>query len=126
MLEREDVVAAVRWFRPPSLHATPKEVHAWQWKVFIVIGVLIVSLAGHIAIACGYIAAVYPGFARADTVMEIQVSSLEAQILDTRKSQCSSQGQANLLYTAAIQKLLIKYTDVTSRSYPLPPCEDFR
>lgn len=90
------------------------------------------ALAAHIALACGLITSVYPGFALASDVEQMRQerkvereTDLESKILDVRLKQCDSEGLVRRLNTQTLQKMLIEYQKLTSRVYPLPDCDEF-
>ncbi len=133
---------AIEWgkkLKPPNGNASGRAVTAWRWVIAITVGVTAVSLAAHIAIACGYLSAVYPGFARADEIKNVQaqvqavaddikmqrVAQLKVSILDMKQKQCSSAPGVRYLYTDSLQNMLIEYEQLTQRRYPLPDCASF-
>ena len=97
------------------------------------------GLAAHIAIACGYVAFMHPGFARADEISKVQsqiqavadsidtqrLATLKSSILEIRQKQCKSTPEVRALYTETLQSMLVEYEDLTKRRYPLPGCESF-
>lgn len=125
--------------KPPSGASQGKDVTAWRWTVAITLGVTTVGLAAHIAIACGYVAFMHPGFARADEISKVQsqiqqvansidsqrISTLKSSILETRQKQCKATAEVRPLYTESLQSLLVEYEEMTKRRYPLPGCENF-
>ncbi len=90
------------------------------------------ALTTHIALACGLLAAVHPGFAKASDIEQIRIerkierqTDLEQKILQMKKDQCSATGQAKGLYTFSLQKMLVEYQELSGSQYPVPSCEDF-
>lgn len=97
------------------------------------------SLATHIAIACGFLTFMHPGFARADEISKVQAQvkvlsdSIEAQrvanlrntILEVRQKQCGAAAEVRALYTESLQNMLIEYETLTKQRYPLPDCASF-
>lgn len=72
------------------------------------------------------------GFARSDTVLnqqqeirDINLSLLEAAILDTRIKHCSSTTlEARQFYANHLSELLRKYRDIVGSHFPVPSCQD--
>ncbi len=90
------------------------------------------ALAAHIALACGLITAVHPGFAKAGDIEDIRKerqierqTDLELKILEVREKQCSSNGQVRTLHTFSLQKMLVEYQKLAGSAYPVPSCDDF-
>lgn len=91
------------------------------------------SLATHIALACGLITSVHSGFALAADVEQLREerkverqTDLEQKILQVKKEQCTATGQARTLYTFNLQKMLVEYQKLSGSAYPVPSCEDFQ
>lgn len=121
----------------PPHDADPEKIYRWR---VITAGVVIIMAAGtsfHIALACGFLPALFPGFASASDVQNIthqqivmRVESLGDALYNLRKDQCISQ-QAGNLQAAQTQDQRIRekravYRDVSGgRDYELPPCELF-
>ncbi len=91
------------------------------------------ALAVHIALACGLISSVYPGFAQAGDVNQLREerkierqTDLEQKILQMKKDQCTANGQARTLYTFSLQKMLVEYQKLSGSAYPVPSCDDFQ
>lgn len=126
------IVDGVRRLTPPKPDADPERIQQWRWFVALVTGVLAVGLTTHIAIACGFLPAIHPGFALASEVQNIRherllerETDLEAKLLEVRMKQCESEGVVRQLHTATLQKMLIEYKRLTDGEYPLPACIDF-
>jgi hypothetical protein len=129
----EQTVEGLKKLRPPSGNANGREVTAWRWTIAITVGATAVSLGLHIALACGFLTAVHPGFASAADVSAMRderraerETDLETKILDVRLKQCTSDATVRSLHTQTLQKMLVEYDKLTGRQYPLPGCEDFR
>lgn len=133
----EDIKAGAKtWLRaisPPRADASHKHVQAWRWAIAITTGATTLSLVFHILIACGWISALYPGFASAADVEQIRMDArierqtdLEQKLLEVREKQCIASGQVRVLHTFNLQKMLIEYQRLSGSVYPLPPCEDFK
>jgi hypothetical protein len=127
------VKAWAKSLRPPKASATDRQVQAWRWAIAITSGVTALSLATHIALACGLISSIHPGFALAADIEQIQrerkierQSDLEQKILQVKKEQCTASGQAKSLYTFSLQKMLVEYQKLSGSAYPVPACEDFQ
>lgn len=135
-MEEEVKEAGKAWFkalRPPKADAPDKYVQAWRWTIAITTGVNTLALAAHIALACGLISSVYPGFALAGDVQKIQEerrierqTDLEQKILEVREKQCSADGQVKKLHAFTLQKMLVEYQKLSGSAYPVPTCEDFQ
>lgn len=126
------IVEGAKRLIPPSADADAKHVQQWRWFLALLTGATAVSLAAHIALACGLIPAVSPGFALASDVQAIRderkverVTDLEAKLLEVKMKQCLSEGVVKQLHTTTLQKMLIEYQRLTKESYPMPQCEDF-
>jgi hypothetical protein len=92
-------------------------------------------LAIHIALACGFLSGVWPGFAKADETTKIKeevqvtrVENLEARIFDLRVSQCAAirEGKSAQVFTIQLQTLLQKYAQLTRTTPNLPICEELK
>lgn len=90
------------------------------------------GMAVHIALACGLIGVVHPGFASAADVAQIQAerkverqTDLEQKILEVREKQCLSSGQVKSLHAFTLNKMLVEYQKLSGSAYPVPSCEDF-
>lgn len=128
-----DVTATtLRKLRPPRTDEDPT---AWRW--FMAGGIVGTAgaLAIHIALACGFLGGVWPGFARADDTNKIKdevqvarVENLEARIFDLRVAQCAAirEGKSAQAFTIQLQSLLQKYVNITQRSPNLPICEELK
>jgi len=135
-VEEEVKDAAKGWLksiRPPGNDAPDKTVQAWRWAIAITTGVTTLSLALHIALACGFVGFLHPGFASAADVQQIRderkaerQTDLEQKILQVKKEQCTATGQARSLYTFSLQKMLVEYQKLSGSAYPVPNCEDFQ
>lgn len=134
---KDELIEGLKKLRPPASGATAAQVQAWRWFVASISGATTLALILHIAIACGYLTAVHPGFAKASDLQEIRderrnerVTDLEAKILEAREKQCSLMAreqppQLKALYTANLQKMLVEYLKLTGTAYPLPACTDY-
>ena len=118
--------------RPPRANATDRHVQAWRWAIAITTGVTTLSLAIHIALVCGFLSFMHPGFARASDVDQIRIeqkierqNDLEQKLLEVREKQCTATGQVRSLHTMNLQKMLIEYNRLSGSNYPLPDCRDF-
>lgn len=128
----EQVIDGLKKLKPPSGDAAGTEVTAWRWTIAITVGATAMSLAAHIALACGMLTSVHPGFALASDVQAMRderkmerETDLESKILETRARQCKADTPVRELHTQTLQKMLIEYAKITSRQYPLPDCVDF-
>lgn len=91
------------------------------------------GLAVHIALACGLLGFIHPGFASAADVAQIQQerkverqTDLEQKILEIREKQCTAPSpQVKSLHAFTLQKMLVEYQRLSGSPYPVPTCEDF-
>lgn len=121
----------------PPHDADPEKIY--RWRVFTA-GTVIVMAAGivtHIALACGFIPALFPGFASAADLKTLaqqqqamRVESLGDSLYDMKKDQCIAENAGNL-QAAETQDQRIRekrdaYRDISGgREYDLPPCDLF-
>ncbi len=124
---------------PPTEADDPKVVRRWRVILALVVVMNTVSLATHIALACGFLLPMFPGFASASDVKALQrmileqrVTSVRTQIMDTKKSACAApSGEVRQLYTTNLTQLLSDYERLTyetegrARRFPLPDCDAF-
>jgi len=120
--------------KPPRRQSTyaSDEHRAWMWSVAIVSGISTMALSVHVALACGLLPSVFPGFLNAGEFAKVQQeraaereANLETQILQLVERKCVSSGEVRASYTRTLQKLRVEYIKVTGRDYPLPSCEGF-
>lgn len=110
----------------PLVGASAEAVGA-VWRVLITLLLLV-----HIAFACGWLAAFgLPGFALAadfralgDDVRTVQADVIDAQIFETRMRHCEATGDTRTALLQRLNRLLLRYQELTGRPYPLPRCED--
>lgn len=107
-----------------------EEQQRWRWVVFVSIIGLTSSLLLHIALACGYIPALYAGFASATATEDIQrrvdviaTLSLQHEIRSKAIELCieKSQDKRNEL-NDDISKLQKEYHDIAQTWYAIPGC----
>lgn len=124
---------------PPGDGATGGHIRRWRLWIAAATFLNALGLSTHIMLACGFAAPFYSGFAQAESVAKVErrveelaqeakqqrVGWMEANILDVRQRQCTSPSDVRKLYTMSLQKLLIEYTEVTGREYPVPDCASF-
>ena len=87
----------------------------------------------HIAMVCGYMTFLFPGFAKADAVEQLaqqQVAmitqQLDTEIFRTREMQCrSSSSDAKMLYTQRLQDKLQQFQKMARYQYRLPGCDEY-
>lgn len=87
----------------------------------------------HIALVCGYLTGIYPGFAKADEVAKLAqlqqqqtALQLDNDIFRTREAQCHTlSGDAKILYTQRLQDKLQQWRSLQNYQYRLPGCEEF-
>lgn len=127
------IFGGIKKIQPPGPDASPEAVYSWQFSISLLVGLNAMALAAHIAIACGFLTVVHPGFALASDTRKLEQelisykqTQLEAAILDTRQKQCTQHGaEVRGLYTASLQRMLVEYQRITGRNYPLPDCNGF-
>lgn len=129
---KDEVLEGLRRLKPPPGDAGPDEIQAWRWFIAILLGATSMGLALHVAMVCGFLTILHPGFVRADEFQTMQKerrlereTDLETKILDTRLKQCTTAGDLRALHGASLQKMRVEYARLTGRDYPLPACEDF-
>jgi hypothetical protein len=125
------VIDFFRIMFPPPDDAHPDEHRRWRWSISIVSIATVGALVVHIALAYGYLAIMHPGFAKADDLVQLKLewreareADLESRILDLRVKQCQASSTVKHLYTDSLQKIMVQYTKMSGRQYPLPNCQD--
>lgn len=128
---------------PPTEGAA--DTHVRKWRIWIALATFLnaVGLSVHIALACGFAAPFYSGFAQAsDITQQIdevkrqvedlnnenkqrRIGTLETNILDTRQKQCAAAPGVKYLYTQSLQKMLVEYAELVDKRYPVPDCDSF-
>lgn len=117
---------------PPRGHGEPREVIVWRWKIFLAVMAVGGFMALHVALACGWLVMLHPGFASASDLKQV-IAQLEAQrgsvldtaILDLRIRHCAATTpEARQLYWGKIAPLLDEYQRLKGRPYQLPGCAD--
>jgi len=129
----EKAVAGAKNLIPPAEGAS--EQHVKRWRLWIAAATFLnaLGLSAHIALACGFAAPFYSGFAQAgelrtlqDNLQDRRVKELNTQLLDAKSKQCAASGEAKRLYLRAYNDLRSEYFQLTKREYPDPPCTDFQ
>jgi hypothetical protein len=64
------------------------------------------------------------GYARAGTVKELRVGSLEERLFTNRVLQCGAIGPLRQAYAEKLQAMLREYRDLTGTTFPLPTCAE--
>lgn len=129
----KDMFGLLKRLQPPLPGASDEEMYSWRWMMSITSGFTAIALAAHIAMACGFLTVVHPGFAMASDIRSLKEdlrgykeTQIEAQILDAQTKKChQTNPQVRALYTGSLQKLMIEYQKLTGRTYPLPTCTEF-
>jgi len=129
----EKAASAAKNLIPPKDGAT--DVHVRRWRLWIA-GATFLNAAGlsiHIALACGFAAPFYSGFAQADQVESMKtdmakrrLTELMSLMLDTKQKQCTATGESKGLYRLTYNNLRSEYFDLVKREFPDPPCSDFQ
>lgn len=121
----------------PPHDADPEKIYRWRVYAAGAVILMATGLATHIALACGFIPALFPGFASAADMqtMASQQRVMRAEILDDtlytmQRDQCLARASGN--YQAAqaqdqrIREKRAAYRDIMDgRDYELPPCDLF-
>lgn len=121
----------------PPHDADPESLRRWRVILAGVVFIMAAGLTTHIALACGFIPMLFPGFASAADVQSLsqqQVVMRSESLGDTiyllRKDQCIAQAAGNL-QAAQTQDQRIREKRAVYRflnhgnDYDLPPCELF-
>jgi hypothetical protein len=135
----EKVATAAKNLIPPAEGAS--EVHVKRWRLWIAAATFLnaAGLSIHIALACGFAAPFYTGFAQAGEVEGVRAEMAEVKtelrvkrinelgglLLDAKAKQCAATGEAKRLYLSAYNNLRTEYYNLIGREYPDPPCSDF-
>lgn len=130
-----EVVKAVSVLRPPPHHAAGRELTRWRWMVAVAIVSTASGLALHIALACGFFAPWYPGFAKADSqkkveeqLQEMRAESIESQLWNLRIKQCEAwaENKPTITFTEKIREVQKKYVGIAGAPYQLPDCRELQ
>lgn len=129
----EKAIAGAKNLIPPSDGAHEK--HIRRWRVWIAAATFLTALglSVHIALACGFAAPFYSGFAQAGELQHLKeelqarrLKELSTLLLDAKSKQCSASGDARRLYMNAYNDLRTEYFQLTKREFPDPPCNEFK
>lgn len=129
----EKAIAGAKNLIPPADGAHEK--HVRRWRVWIAAATFLnaFGLSVHIALACGFAAPFYSGFAQASELQQLKgelqarrVKELNTLLLDAKGKQCNASGDARRLYLDAYNDLRMEYFQLTKREFPDPPCDNFR
>lgn len=136
----EKAVAGAKNLIPPAEGAT--EAHVKRWRLWIAAATFLnaLGLSAHIALACGFAAPFYTGFAQAGEVQGVRsemvevktelrvkrINELGGMLLDAKQKQCAASGEAKRLYLLSYNNLRTEYYNLIGREYPDPPCSDFQ
>ena len=64
------------------------------------------------------------GYARASTVKELRVGSLEERLFTNRVLQCGAAGPLRQAYAEKVQRMLREYRELTGGNFQLPSCAE--
>ena len=116
---------------PPRDDSSPR---VWRWRLTIagLVALLLLTSAGHIAMACGYIPG-WSGFALAAEVREVddklssmQRALIEERILKMRERQCraisNDNEMARRFAAERMSELQREYRQMFGYAYDAPPC----
>lgn len=129
----EKAVAGARNLIPPADGAS--EAHVKRWRLWIAAATFFnaLGLSVHIALACGFAAPFYGGFAQADDFSAYKgdqtkrrITELMTQMLDAKQKQCTASDSAKALYLLTYNNLRTEYYELMKREFPDPPCSDFK
>jgi len=136
----EKIMQAITKLVPPVEGASDKHVRRWRLWIAAATFLNALGLSIHIALACGFAAPFYSGFAQASNVEGIKgdmsivkaelqkkrIKELTSLILDAKQKHCAASGEVRRLYLSAYNDLRDEYYDLTKREAPDPPCADFQ
>ena len=123
----------------PTPGANPQLDWRWRVSVSLLLGGLTLALSAHIALACGLLPTLWPGFALASDVsaQAAQITSLEMRQIDdqivlTRTRQCEAMKatppneSAKWFAESRIQTLTEKWQQmsINHQPYRLPDCSE--
>ena len=123
----------------PTPGADPKLDWRWRVSVSMLLGGLTLAVTAHIALACGLLQAMYPGFALASDVTAqarqlttLQMSQIDNQILVTRTRQCDAMKanppneSAKQFAERRLQDLMEQWAElaINHQPYRLPDCSE--
>lgn len=126
----ELAVQVVKVLIPPKTNDLDAQ-QRWRWVVFVAIVVLGVSQIIHIALSCGYLPALYSGFASEASTQHIQASvdaiasiSFEREMRYKATELCTSKDpKIRQILAEDIAKLQREYYEIERHFYEIPPCD---
>lgn len=135
----EQALDVVEQFVPPTDEKDLSAMRRWRRWISLATFFSAAGLAVHIALACGFAAPFYPGFASAADITALQaqlkndkeetrvqrIATLESSILDAKQKHCAAAPAVKSLYLDAYLKLKIEYEKLTGQAYPSLDCKDF-
>lgn len=135
----ESAVDIVAEFIPPDNDKDLLAMRRWRRWISFATFFSALGLSVHIALACGFAAPFYPGFANAADIATLQqqmqmaavegksqrIAILESSILDAKQKHCTAAPAVKSLYLAAYLKLVTEYKKLTGNAYPDLDCKDF-
>ena len=120
----------------PPHDANSEKVFWWR----LTLAGTVIAMAGmttlHVALACGFLPAFFPGFANAADVRQManearegRIESLDSDIYQKTKDWCVQLSNGNLGAAQALDLLIrekkMAYFKLSGQQYPQPPCELF-
>lgn len=128
---KDDFLRGLTALKPPDHEATPKQLHNWRWAMAVITGVNAMTLAAHVALACGLVPAVYGGFASAADLRSLQVgraADLGLKIIEAKEKQCEANvdERVQMLYRESIARMEAEYENLMGREFKTPTCIEFR
>lgn len=121
----------------PPHDGDPEKIYRWRVILAGTVIAMTAGLSAHIALACGFLPVLFPGFASASDMqtMAVQQRVMRAEILgdmlyNMQKDQCIARATGNLQAAQTqdqrIREKRAAYRDITQgQNYELPPCDLF-
>ena len=119
----------------PPHDADGAAIYRYRIAISVLVMANTLGLAAHVALACGLIPVVFPGFADASGLanqetrwQQVEIGLTDQKILDTRSRQCAAivtKNRAALEFaTERLQAELEHYQELSPRPYRLPDCSE--
>lgn len=120
----------------PPHDVEPEKIYRWRVLLAGTVILMACSLGTHIALACGFIPVLFPGFADATEVRDLasqqlamRIESIGDAIYNMKKDQCIAQSTGNLQAAQTqdqrIRDKMAAYRQMIGRDYFPPPCDLF-
>ena len=122
---------------PPEGDSGP--IYKYHITLSLWIFLMAAGISIHIALACGFVPVLYPGFATAGQwntqevllarqqaqINRLEQTSLGSQLFTMREKQCKAPTGAKDVYTTQLNALYENYMSLTKQAPRLPGCEEF-